>query len=81
MAFAHGGILSHRTTKIKCYDQPNLYSSEMRFGYAAGEYSLINPLRMFLRRARAEARSTTAGPVSGVLGGRWSRLWRGLCSL
>lgn len=50
-------------------------------GYAACEYSLISPLRIFLRRARAEARSATAGSVSVALGGRWSRPWWGLCSL
>jgi hypothetical protein len=39
-------------------------------GYAACEYSLISPLRIFLRRTRSEARSTTAGPVSLASGGR-----------
>jgi hypothetical protein len=32
-------------------------------GYAACEYSLISPLRIFLRRTRFEARSTVAGPA------------------
>jgi hypothetical protein len=51
-------------------DGGGLYRSKMRFGYAACEYSLINPLRIFLLRTRAEARSTTAGPVSVAWGGR-----------
>ncbi len=44
-------------------------------GYAACEYSLIKPSRIFLRRTRAEARSTIAGPVSAASGRRRSRLW------
>lgn len=47
-----------------------LYRSEIRLGYAACEYSLISPLRIFLRRTRAEARSTRADPVSVASGGR-----------
>jgi hypothetical protein len=49
----------------------SLYRSEMRFGYAACEYSLISPSRIFLRRIRVAARSTTpTGVVSVALGGR-----------
>jgi hypothetical protein len=51
-----------------------LYRSKLRFGLRCCEYSLISPLRIFLWRTRAEAMSTTAGPVSVALGGRWPRL-------
>jgi hypothetical protein len=48
----------------------SLYRSNCGSGYAACEYSLISPLRTFLRRTRAEMR-TAAGPVSAALAGRW----------
>jgi hypothetical protein len=45
-----------------------LYRPEIRFGYATCNYSLINPVRVFLRLIRAAARSTTTS--GAALGGR-----------
>jgi hypothetical protein len=60
----------------------SLRRSKPGFGYAACEYSLIRPLRIFLRRIRAVARSTTGvGALSVALGGRWWRPWCGRWSL
>jgi hypothetical protein len=56
------------------WDADACTARKLGFGYAAWEYSLIRPLRIFLRRIRVAARSTTgAGAMSVALGGRW---WR-----
>jgi len=56
---------------------PRLATKRVPLGHAIRTMpasSLISPMRIFLRRTRAEARSATAGPVSVELGGRRPRL-------
>jgi hypothetical protein len=52
-----------------------LYRSKPGFGYAACEYSLINPSRIFVGRIRATRDQQRGGAVAVALGGRW---WRPL---
>jgi len=56
----------------------DLWGSQSRFGYAAWEYSLINPPRIGRRWTRALLRSTTCG---GGFGGRCSSDRCGRCWL
>jgi hypothetical protein len=63
-------VLATRDTCGAQHRGETLYRSEMRLGYAACEYSLISPLRTFLRRTRAVARLTAAGRVFVAWGGR-----------
>lgn len=50
--------------------------------YATWEYSLISPLRIFLRRTRVAVRSATGrGGTLVALGGCWPRAWCGRWSL
>jgi hypothetical protein len=74
-------LLNNRADRLGLYTEMVVNRSEIGFGYGAWVYSLIRPLRIFLRHTRVARSMMDAGDVSVALGGRWCRPWCGLWPL